>query len=99
MATIKIVCPKCEWEPKPTDLWQCSCRHSWHTFDTCGRCPECGKQWNDTQCHGPWNGGCARWSPHVDWYKGLDELMRRELERALRQEPVPVLVPSVPTVA
>lgn len=86
----KIACPKCAWEPAPHHLWSCTCGHSWHTFDTIGRCPKCSKQWTETQCTYPLNGGCARWSPHIDWYKGLDEAMRRELERALRLETVEV---------
>jgi hypothetical protein len=35
----------------------------WHTFDTRGRCPGCGKRWRETCCP-----ACARWSPHDDWY-------------------------------
>jgi hypothetical protein len=80
----KIACPKCEWEPAPTDLWGCTCGHAWHTFDTIARCPACHKQWQDTQClSGP--GGCSKWSPHLDWYQGLDDLLRRELERILQK--------------
>ena len=52
----------------------------WHTFDTAGRCPNCHRQWEDTQCHGPEVGGCLGWSPHLDWYKGLDEALRLALE-------------------
>jgi hypothetical protein len=48
MSSWKILCPKCDFEPIPSDLWQCSCGHEWHTFDTFGRCPACG-QWQDTQ--------------------------------------------------
>jgi hypothetical protein len=32
-------------------------------FDTCGVCPQCGKNWEDTQCL-----SCQRWSRHADWY-------------------------------
>lgn len=90
MPTLRIACPKCDFEPLPTDLWECSCGHVWNTFDTHGRCPACGKVWRDTQCLDGYAGGCSRWSPHIDWYRGLDDLMRRELERALSVE---VLVP------
>lgn len=39
--------------------------HVWNTFDTRGVCPNCDKQWKDTQCL-----ECHRWSPHEDWYHG-----------------------------
>ncbi len=39
----------------------CGCL--WNTFETCGVCPKCGKNWEDTACP-----RCHRWSPHVDWY-------------------------------
>ncbi len=72
---LKIQCPKCEWIPHANSKWACSCGHSWNTFDTGGRCPKCKKQWNDTQCHGRWEGGCGGWSPHLDWYVGLDDAL------------------------
>ena len=64
MREIKIFCPKCAWVPHPSDVWQCSspCYCVWHTFDTCGVCPKCGKNWEHTICL-----ACHRWSPHVDW--------------------------------
>ncbi len=65
MRNIKIYCPKCHWVPQPFHLWvcvpECGCR--WHTFDTCGVCPQCGKNWEVTACH-----ACKKWSPHIDWY-------------------------------
>ena len=65
MREIKVYCPKCRWVPRPSDLWMCvpACRRLWHTFDTCGVCPRCGKNWEDTQCH-----ACQQFSPHIDWY-------------------------------
>lgn len=81
MAEVKIACPKCEWEPSPSDHWTCSCGHAWHTFDTAGRCPSCKKQWNETQCLGPAVGGCGAWSPHLDWYRNLDDWLREEIEK------------------
>lgn len=81
MAEVKIACPKCDWEPQPNDTWSCSCGHDWHTFDTGGRCPSCNKTWEDTQCLGPWAGGCSQWSPHLDWYRGLDEWVKEEIEK------------------
>lgn len=64
MAT-SIYCPKCEWEPRAQDRWQCApgCRTVWNTFDTRGRCPGCAKQWAVTQCL-----ACHATSPHEDWY-------------------------------
>ena len=63
---MRVACPKCEWEPTPSDLWSCACGHDWHTFDTGGQCPACGAVWRDTQCL-----ACARWSKHHDWYRDL----------------------------
>jgi hypothetical protein len=62
----EIYCPKCHWEPRSHDQWECSCRHAWHTFDTHGRCPRCGIVWRDTQCP-----ACHIWSRHHDWYHNL----------------------------
>ncbi len=59
----RIRCPKCGWQPGASDLWMCGCGCSWHTFDTGGRCPDCGRRWQDTQCL-----RCGEWSPHRDWY-------------------------------
>ena len=33
-----------------------------------------------TQCVSPWEHGCERWSPHLDWYNGLDPAVEEELE-------------------
>lgn len=58
-----VQCPKCEWKPDGKPYWECECGHSWNTFDTRGKCPSCGKQWQTTQCH-----ACGKWSPHSRWY-------------------------------
>lgn len=81
MAEVKIACPKCDWEPTPADLWSCTCGHSWHTFDTAGRCPSCGKQWEETRCFEPAVGGCGRMSPHLDWYRNLDGWLLEEIKK------------------
>jgi len=65
---IKIFCPKCKWEPRQGDRWQCSCLHVWNTFDTNATCPACGKTHQTTQCL-----SCARKSPHCDWYHQFGE--------------------------
>jgi len=59
----RIRCPKCGWRPRKTDSWSCRCGCVWNTFDTGGICPECGRQWSNTQCL-----RCHEWSPHEDWY-------------------------------
>ncbi|MEO6489898.1 MAG: hypothetical protein ABIO04_08180 [Ferruginibacter sp.] len=60
--------------PDGKPYWQCSCGRTWDTFSTGGRCPNCKKIWEKTQCihHA---GGCHRWSPHLDWYHGVDEMI------------------------
>ena len=62
---MKIYCPKCLWEPREYDLWQCrpGCGHVWNTFDTGGVCLRCAKVWEITQCL-----QCHRVSQHEDWY-------------------------------
>ncbi|MFA5189237.1 MAG: hypothetical protein WC740_00845 [Verrucomicrobiia bacterium] len=65
MKQVKIYCPKCQWVPDASARWLCepSCGCSWNTFETCGVCPRCGRNWEDTQCL-----TCHRWSSHADWY-------------------------------
>jgi hypothetical protein len=89
MEDIHIRCPKCKWEPDGKPYWACSCGHQWDTFATAGRCPQCGKIWKDTQCVAAEHGGCLAWSPHLDWYDGLDEIIDRlkaEIEEKWLQE-------------
>lgn len=70
----KIRCPKCGWQPNRESRWVCApcgapewyehgCFHSWNTFETRGRCPGCGHQWQWTACH-----ACGQWSRHEEWY-------------------------------
>ncbi len=88
MASEKIACPKCNWEPDGGAYWVCTCGHIWNTFDTAARCPKCNKQWEDTQCinHA---GGCGQFSPHIDWYKHLDEWLKKELKTIEIYVPTP----------
>ena len=72
---VYIACPKCDWEPHAGSQWSCSCGHAWNTFDTGGRCPSCGRQWDETQCL-----SCSEWSPHLDWYRNLDGWLEEELD-------------------
>ncbi len=77
---VKIECPKCGWEPDGGAYWQCTCGCIWNTFETAARCPQCKKQWKYTACI-PHRGGCPEKSPHLDWYKGLDDWLREEIEQ------------------
>jgi len=61
---MRIRCPRCHWQPGRDARWSCSCLHEWHTFDTGGVCPACGRVWPETQCP-----RCEAWSPHADWYE------------------------------
>jgi len=82
MSEQRIACPRCRWEPRAEDNWWCECNHVWNTFDTGGRCPQCHRQWEDTQCL-----SCGEWSPHLDWYLDLDEQLAdslAEVEEALK---------------
>lgn len=80
MEGINIRCPKCKWEPDGKPYWKCTCGLAWDTFSTAGRCPGCGKIWKETQCVSEVLGGCSAWSPHLDWYHGLDDIIQRLME-------------------
>ncbi len=81
---MKIYCPRCAYEPSRRDLWRCQpgCKHVWHTFDTQGVCPRCGKMWRETKCP-----ACKQWSPHDDWYH--DEERSEERERSAAEQEMP----------
>ena len=64
----KIRCPRCKWQPAKSDRWGCECGWSWNTFDTRGQCPQCGKQWQVTQCL-----SCHEFSAHEVWYAKDEE--------------------------
>lgn len=72
---LQIECPKCSWEPAPEDTWECHCGHVWNTFDTAARCPSCHHQHELTQCL-----SCHKMSPHLDWYKQLNQWLKELLE-------------------
>ncbi|HZA49189.1 MAG TPA: hypothetical protein VE549_00525 [Myxococcaceae bacterium] len=59
----RVRCPKCEWRPRRTDRWQCTCLHVWNTFDTSAVCPACKFRWPWTECL-----QCHARSAHQDWY-------------------------------
>jgi hypothetical protein len=73
---MKIYCPKCRYEPSAQDRWECSCGHTWNTFDTLGQCPECGEIWLDTQCP-----ACGQWSKHCQWYHYQPPLPEKSLKK------------------
>ncbi len=83
---VQIACPKCEWKPDGGEYWQCTCGHVWDTFKTAAKCPQCKKQWNYTQCIA-WRGGCNQQSPHIDWYRNLDEILEEELTSVAETAP------------
>jgi hypothetical protein len=62
-AGAEIRCPLCGWTPNRGDVWACTCRYLWNTFDTGGVCPGCLRRWTMTACL-----SCHQWSPHSDWY-------------------------------
>lgn len=64
----RIRCPACGWQPGRHHQWMCTCLCSWNTFETAGLCPECGKQWTETQCP-----RCHVWSKHERWYEPPQE--------------------------
>ena len=75
---IKILCPRCEWQPQQSSRWSCLCRCEWNTFDTAGVCPQCGRAWTDTQCL-----ACHGWSRHRLWYReSVGDALTREEEDA-----------------
>lgn len=90
MDNIHISCPKCNWEPDGYPYWQCTCSHKWDTFSTGGRCPKCGKVWEDTQCISTRAAGCGKWSPHLDWYHGLNDIVIKLKEEILETWHQPV---------
>ena len=63
---------------------------TWNTFATGGRCPACKKVWEVTQCVVS-AGGCEKWSPHLDWYEGLDDIVNA-LKEAIKESWKEVLV-------
>ncbi|AKU93743.1 hypothetical protein AKJ09_00407 [Labilithrix luteola] len=63
----RLRCPKCRWEPRKSDRWQCVCNHHWHALDAHGLCPQCQSQWRHAQCL-----RCAEWSSIEAWLRGQD---------------------------
>lgn len=78
---MRIYCPRCGWQPDRDSRWGCVCLHAWNTFETSGRCPNCDRQWKDTQCL-----SCHEWSPHEQWYHDKDTVPPgRERSQAPRE--------------
>ncbi len=59
-----VVCPACEWKPTESAMWPCDCGHFWNMFETRGECPDCGQDFDSTECQ-----SCGEWSPHETWYE------------------------------
>lgn len=73
----KINCPNCGWQPEGEKHWLCkSCEHEFDMFADAGRCPRCYHVHDYTLCI-DYAGGCASLSPHLDWYDGMDEGLRK----------------------
>jgi len=60
---VMIECPVCHWRPDGQAHWECTCGHSWNTFDTNAKCPNCNLQWEETGCP-----NCGEMSPDKSWY-------------------------------
>lgn len=70
-------CPHCGWQPDGEEHWVCdSCQNYFDMFADAGRCPRCYHVHEHSPCidHA---GGCGRTAPHLDWYPGLDEGLRK----------------------
>ena len=66
-ARADVACPGCAYVPSAYDKWVCApdgCGHSWNTFETAARSPECDAQFQWTTCP-----GCTRTFPHRAWYR------------------------------
>ena len=84
--SIKISCPKCNWNPDGGAYWVCDCNFVWNTFSTFGKCPNCSKIHKNTQCPSGDCLGCGKWSDHLDWYKDLDRKLKDFLEKVLKNK-------------
>lgn len=81
--SLKIECPKCEWQPDGKAHWRCSCGHAWNTFETRAKCPACDKQWEATRCP-----ECGNSTPHEQWYldPGMPDKVYTPYEMELRKK-------------
>jgi DNA-directed RNA polymerase subunit RPC12/RpoP len=71
-----VQCPNCGWQPDGEKHWLCrSCEMEFDMFADAGRCPRCNHSHEYTECI-EYAGGCQSISPHLDWYKGLDQGLR-----------------------
>ena len=78
---MNIYCPKCSWKPTSNSRWMCAltgCGFVWNTFDTHGQCPNCFKQWRETQCL-----LCKQFSLHEDWYHDEEPVEKEQREETL----------------
>ena len=86
---VEICCPKCEWEPDGRPYWHCDhCSTRFDTFETTAICPQCRKRFEETQCI-----QCREFSPHLDWYRNLDDWLRGQLEE-IRERVLQIAAPG-----
>jgi RNA polymerase subunit RPABC4/transcription elongation factor Spt4 len=60
---LQVACPECGWQPDENYSWQCTCGHSWNSFQTYGVCPACAKVRQETECP-----TCKQSSQYESWY-------------------------------
>ena len=61
-----LKCPNCKTAPPIGPFWGCAgCQQSFDTFETGGRCPHCGAQYDVTTCL-----DCRRSSSQQEWAAG-----------------------------
>jgi len=64
-----VRCPRCGNVPGPDARWECdACEEPFDLFAARAACPRCARTWLETWCD-----ACARWSPHWDWYRDVEQ--------------------------
>jgi Zn-dependent protease/predicted RNA-binding Zn-ribbon protein involved in translation (DUF1610 family) len=64
---VGFACPSCHTAPPLGELWRCGqCRQAFDTFATNASCPQCGANYNLTQCL-----DCGTRSAMADWQKPI----------------------------
>ena len=89
MNEIKIACPKCNWQPDANLTGRVAAVVIGILFLPVAVARPCKKVWEQTQCI-YLAGGCTAWSPHLDWYKGLDTIIEKLKEEIKKNWTVPV---------
>lgn len=64
-----FACPSCKSPPPLGNLWRCGqCGQTFDTFSSQAKCPNCGTQYNTTQCL-----DCGNAAPFAEWHPGSAE--------------------------